>query len=97
MSQMTPMERELLKSVERLSKQSEDSALRFAHSASSFATATRRDMEALMRCMTLLVECQTRLVNWCRASEIEAAVDGSATRALAEVQQQLLAELKALK
>jgi len=42
----------------------------------------------------LLAECQMRLVDWCRASAEEAAIDGSATRALAEVQQQLQSATK---
>lgn len=94
--QMTPMERELLKSVEKLMRQTDESALQLRHSAERIAMATHERVDTLIACMALLAECQLRLVNWCRASAEEAALDGSATKALAEVQQQLQAKLKAL-
>jgi hypothetical protein len=94
--ELTPMERELLKSVSRLIEQSNDSATAIRHSADKIATATRRDVDALAACVSSLAECQMRLVDWCRASAAEAAVDGSATRALAQVQQDLQHRLKAL-
>ncbi len=93
---LTPMERELLKSVEQLIRQSHDSAIAIRHSAESIAVATHHEMEALAGCVKLLAACQLRLVDWCSASAAEAAVDGSATRALAEVQQDLQNKLKAL-
>ena len=93
---LTPMERELLKSVNRLAEQSNESAMSIRHSADRIAMATRRDMEDLADCVKLLAECQLRLVDWCRASAAEAAVDGSATRALAEMQQKLQSKLKGL-
>lgn len=94
--QMTPMERELLKSVEQLIKQSNDSATAIRQSADRIAMTTRRDMASLGECVKLLAECQLRLVDWCRASAVEAAVDGSATTALAAVQQDLQRQLQAL-
>lgn len=89
MSNLTPMERELLKSVNQLIERSDKSAKDIRLSADRISIATRRDMEALSECVKLLAECQMRLVDWCRASAEEAAVDGSATRALAEVQTRL--------
>ena len=94
--EMTPMERELLKSVNRLTEQSNESAIAIRHSAERIERATRRDIEALALCVKSLAECQLRLVDWCRASAAEAAADGSATRALVQVQQQLVSRLNAL-
>lgn len=93
---LTPLERELLKSVNQLTEHSNKTAIAIRHSADRIAMATRRDMEALAECVKSLAECQLRLVDWCRASAAEAAVDGSATRALAQVQQDLQNKLKAL-
>ncbi len=90
MSNLTPMERELLKSVNQLIERSDKSAKDIRLSANRISMATRRDMEALSECVKLLAECQLRLVDWCRSSAEEAALDGSATRALAEVQNRLL-------
>lgn len=89
MTDLTPMERELLKSVNQLIERSDKSAKDIRLSADRISMVTRRDVEALSECVKLLAECQMRLVDWCRASAEEAAVDGSATRALAEVSQRL--------
>lgn len=95
--QMTPMERELLKSVDKLMKQTDESALQLRASAERIAMATHERVDTLTGCMSLLAECQLRLVNWCRASAEEASLDGSATKALAEVQQELQTKLKSLR
>ena len=94
MPNLTPMERELLKSVNQLIERSDKSAKDIRLSADRISMATRRDMESLSECVMLLAECQMRLVDWCRASAEEAAIDGSATRALAEVQQSLETSLR---
>lgn len=90
MSNLTPMERELLKSVNQLIERSDKSAKDIRLSADRISMATRRDMESLSECVRLLAECQMLLVDWCRASAEEAAIDGSATRALAEAQRGLI-------
>ena len=95
--QLTQMERELLKSVDKLMRQTDDSALQLRVSAERIAMATHERADTLIGCMSLLAECQLRLVNWCRASAEEASLDGSATKALAEVQQELQTTLKSLK
>ena len=96
MSNLTPMERELLKSVNQLIERSDKSAKDIRLSADRISMATRRDMESLSECVKLLAECQMRLVDWCRASAEEATIDGSATRALAEVRQLLEQRLASL-
>lgn len=96
MSNLTPMERELLKSVNQLIERSDKSAKDIRLSADRISLATHRDMESLGECVKLLAECQMRLVDWCRASAEEAAIDGSATRALAEAQQSLERKISSL-
>ncbi|MDW3221959.1 MAG: hypothetical protein R8G34_03585 [Paracoccaceae bacterium] len=96
MPNLTPMERELLKSVNQLIERSDKSAKDIRLSADRISMATRRDMKSLSECVKLLAECQMRLVDWCRASAEEAAIDGSATRALAEVQQVLKRQINEL-
>ena len=93
---LSPVERELLKSVGQLAEQSNNTVISIKRSTDRLALSAHNDMLFLAGCVKSLAECQMRLVDWCKASAAEAAVDGSATKALEQAQQDLLRKLKTL-